>query len=98
MIHTWKVDHWLDQRCTIDNWHEGSSQWGIYYKHDPFKIFRAILVYNKLILSNCYQLTDSTPKKFHPVCDRICPVCVTIYAEVLVQSNKYLINNKRTSK
>ena len=49
------------------------------------ELFRVILVHKKLFLSTFYQLTDSTPKKNHPVHDRICPVRDAIYAEVLVQ-------------
>ena len=49
------------------------------------EFFRVILVHNKSFLCTFYQLTDSTPKKDHPVHDRICPVRDAIYAEVLVQ-------------
>ena len=52
---------------------------------------KVILVHKKLFLSSFYQLTDTTPKKNRPVCD-------SIYAEVLVQSKKYLVNLKRTLK
>ena len=54
------------------------------------EFFRAILVHNKSFLSIFYQLTESTPKKNCPVHDRICPVCDTIYGEVLVQSKNTL--------
>ena len=62
------------------------------------EFFRVILVHNKLFLNTFYQLTDSTPKKNRPVCDKICPVCDMNYAEVLVQSKKYLVNVKKTLK
>ena len=51
-----------------------------------------------MVLKYLYQLTDSTPKKNCPVHDRICPIRDVIYAKVLVQLNKYLINIKRTLK
>ena len=54
------------------------------------EFFRVIFVHNKSFLSTFYQLTDSTPKKNCPVHDRICPICDAIYANVLVQLNKYL--------
>ena len=38
------------------------------------EFIRVILVHNKSFLSTFYQLVDSTPKKNHPVHDRICPV------------------------
>ena len=62
------------------------------------EFFRVILVHNKLFLCTFYQLTDSTSKKNRPIRDRICPVRDAIYAEVLVQSKKYLVNIKRTLK
>ena len=61
----------------------------------PLEFSKVILVHNKSFLSSFYQLTDRTPKKNHPVCDRICPVCDVIYAEVLVLPKKYLVNIKR---
>ena len=60
------------------------------------EFLRVILVHNKSFVSTFYQLTDSTAKKNRPVRDRICPVRDAIYAEVLVQSKKYLVNIKRT--
>ena len=60
------------------------------------EFLRVILVHNKSFVSTFYQLTDSTTKKNRPVRDRICPVRDAIYAEVLVQSKKYLVNIKRT--
>ena len=62
------------------------------------EFFKVILVHEKSFLSTFYQLTDSTPKKNRPVGDIICPVRDAIYAEVLVQSKKYLVNIKRTLK
>ena len=50
------------------------------------------------LLSTFYHLTDGTPKKNHPVCDKICHIHDAIYAEVLVQSKKYLANIKRILK
>ena len=64
----------------------------------PLEFFRAILVHNKSFLSTFYQLTDNTPKKKCFVHDKICPIRDAIYAEVLVQLKKYLVNIKRTSK
>ena len=49
------------------------------------EFFTVILVHNKSFLSTFYQLTNSTPKKNHPMRDRICPVHDEIYAEVLIQ-------------
>ena len=62
------------------------------------EFFRVILVDNKSFLSTFYQITDSTPKKNRPVRDRICPARDTIYVEVLIQSQKYFVNVKRTLK
>ena len=62
------------------------------------EFFRVILVQNKLFLSTFYQLTDSTPKKNQPVRERICPIRDAIYAELLVQSKKYLVNIKKALK
>ena len=62
------------------------------------EFFRVILVHNKSFLSTQYQWTDSTPKEHRPVRNRIYPVRDAIYAEVLVQSKKYLVNIKRTLK
>ena len=63
------------------------------------EFFRGILVHYKSFLSTFYQLTDSTPKKKNcPVRDRICPIRDAIYAEVLVQSKKYLVNIEKTLK
>ena len=55
------------------------------------KFSRVILVHNKSFLSTFYQLTESTPKKNHPIRDRI-------YAELVVQSKKFLVNIKRILK
>ena len=60
------------------------------------EFFRVILVHSKSFFSTFYQLTDSTPKKDRPICDRICPVRDAVFAEVLVESKKYFVNIKRT--
>ena len=60
------------------------------------EFFRVVLVHSKSFLGTFYQLADSTPKKNCPICDRICPVHNTIYAEVLVQSKLYHVNIERT--
>ena len=60
-----------------------------------YKIFRVILVHNKSFLSTFYQLIDKTTKRNRPVHGRICPVRDTIYAEILLESKKYLGNIKR---
>ena len=49
------------------------------------------LVHSKLFLSTFYQLIDSTPRKNRLILD-------AFYADVLVQSKKYLVNIKRTLK
>ena len=66
-----------------------------------YKIFRVILVHNKSFLSTFYQLIDKTQKSYllskrnRPVHGRICPVRDTIYAEILLESKKYLGNINR---
>ena len=57
-----------------------------------------MLAHNKSFLSTFNHLTDSTPKKNRLVRDRICPGRDAIYAEVLVQSQKYFVNIKKTLK
>ena len=81
------------------HWRSGSGHWVnvAFHKNITFlELFRVILVHKKSFLSTFYQLTDCTPKKNHPVRDRISPVRDAIYAEVLVQSKKYIVNIKRT--
>ena len=62
------------------------------------QFFKAMLVHKKSFSSTFNQLTDSTPKKNRIVRDRICSGRDTIYAEVLVQSQKYFVNIKKTLK
>ena len=87
MYRTWKLDHnskrWINKLA----WDIKSVQHFLII--NAFRIFRVILVRSKLFLSTFYQLTDSTPKKNRPIRD-------AFYADVLVQSKKYLVNIKRT--
>ena len=62
----------------------------VFPKNKTLLDFLRVILVHILFLSTLYQLTDDTPKKNHLVCDRICPICDTIYAEVLIQPKNTL--------